>query len=75
MNHTELRNKAEYLLSLVSQFADSKGLSEQQAYRYINHYGGIELIDRHYGIMHTLSFADALDALTSYIKRQGGGIK
>lgn len=67
-----LRDKAEYLLALVSHFAERNGLSVPQAYRYIKRYGGVRLVDEHYDIMHTLSFADALESMTVYMKRQGG---
>lgn len=70
----KLRDKAEYLLSLVSHFAEHNGLSEQQAYRYVKRFGGVQLIDSHYDIMHTLPFRDAMEALTSYLHRQGGAI-
>lgn len=75
MDQSTLRNKAEYLLSIVSHFAENKGLTEQQAYRYIKRYGGVYLIDSQYDIMHTLSFADALESMTIYMKRQGGSIE
>lgn len=70
----KLRDKAEYLLSVISHFAERKGLNEMQAYRYAKRYGGIRLIDEHYDIMHTLSFDDAIDSMTSYMQRQGGAI-
>lgn len=69
-----LRNMAEYMLSIISHFAECKGLNEQQAYRYMKRYGGIKLINDYYRIMHTLSFKDAIDAMTSYMHRQGGAI-
>lgn len=69
-----LRNKAEYLLALVSHFAERNGLNVPQAYRYIKRYGGVRLVDEHYDIMHTLSFADALESMTVYMKRQGGTV-
>nr|WP_325289249.1 DUF3791 domain-containing protein [uncultured Bacteroides sp.] len=74
VEHSPVRDKAEYLLSLISHFAKRNGLNVMQAYRYVKRYGGVRLIDEHYPIMHTLSFDDALDSLTSYLKRQGGAI-
>lgn len=69
-----LRDKAEYLLSIISHFAERNNLNVMQAYRYAKRFGGINLVDKHYTIMHTLGFDDALDSFTSYMKRQGGAI-
>lgn len=74
MENNVIRDKAEYLLALVRHFAERNGLNVSQAYRYIKRYGGISLIDEHYNIMHTLSFTEALESLTIYMKRRGGGI-
>lgn len=74
MNSDILRDKAEYLMSLISHFAERNGLSIPQAYRYVKRYGGICLVDEHYDIMHTLSFTDALESMTMYMKRQGGAV-
>jgi hypothetical protein len=60
-----LRDKAEYLMALVSRFAEMNGLSILQAYQYIKRYGGIGMIDEYYDIMHTLSFTDVLDSYQS----------
>ena len=74
MKNSIIRDKAEYLLAIVSHFAEKNRLSVPQAYRYIKRYGGVSMIDEHYEIMHTLSFADALDSMTLYMKRQGGAV-
>ena len=60
MNSDILRDKAEYLMSLISHFAERNGLSIPQVYRY--------------DIMHTLRFIDALESMTMYMKRQGGAV-
>ena len=64
MNSDILRDKAEYLMSLISHFAERNGLSIPQVYRYVKRYGGICLVDEHYDIMHTLRFIDALESMT-----------
>lgn len=74
MKDTVLRDKAEYLLAMVDHFAEKNRLSVPQAYRYFKRYGGVCLIDEHYDIMHTLSFSDALESMTVYMKRQGGAV-
>ena len=75
MNSDILRDKAEYLMSLISHFAERNGLSVPQAYRYVKRYGGICLVDEHYDIMHTLSFTDALGSMTIHeTPRRGCGM-
>ena len=44
MNSDILRDKAEYLMSLISHFAERNGLSVPQVYRYVKRYGGICLV-------------------------------
>lgn len=44
MNSDILRDKAEYLMSLISHFAERNGLSIPQVYRYVKRYGGICLL-------------------------------
>lgn len=75
VEHSIIRDKAEYLFSIIYHFAERNKLTVQQAYRYIKRYGGVQLVDEHYDIMHTLSFNDALDSLTSFLRRQGGAIE
>ena len=75
MERDMIKDKAEYLMALISNFAKNHGLNVFQSYRYVKRYGGIELVDEHYEIMHTLSFAEALDMLVNYLKRQGGKIE
>lgn len=74
VEYSLVRDKAEYLLSLISHFAERNGLNVMQAYRYVKRFGGVELVNEHYNIMHTLSFDDALDSLTNYLHRRGGAI-
>ena len=60
---------------LISEFAKRFALTPRQAYRYISRYGGIQLIEKHYGIMHTLTFDDVVDSLASYCANQGGALR
>lgn len=69
-----LKDKVEYIVALVNEFAKRFGLTDVQAYRYISRFHGIDLIDQHYNIMHTLDFKDTVDSLASYCNRQGGAL-
>lgn len=76
MNSDILRDKAEYLMSLISHFAERNGLSIPQVYRYVKRYGGICLVDEHYDIMHTLRF-DRCVGINDYVHetpRRGCGM-
>lgn len=66
------RDKIEYMVIMVSMFASHFHLSEVEAYRYINQYQGIELMDEFYDVMHTQSFPDMVDSLAKYCARNGG---
>ena len=63
-------NKIEYLVLLVAAFATRSNISEAQAYRYLSQYGALALCDKHYGIMHTLSLDENIEALQAYCQRK-----
>ena len=62
----------EYILALIDEFAETFGLTEHQAYRYIKNHEGIGFIEENYGIFHTLSFRESVDGLAEFCKRRGG---
>ena len=70
----QLKDKVEYIVALVNEFAKHVGLTDVQAFRYIQHFKGIELIDQHYDIMHTLDFKETVNSLANYCNRQGGAL-
>lgn len=41
---------------------------------YLKRFKGIEMLDKFYDVMHTLSFKDATDDLTAFCHRQGGDL-
>ena len=65
-------NIIEYTVALINEFAKRYNLSEVESYRYIDRWHGMKLIEECYDIMHTLSFADSVDGMASYCRRQGG---
>ena len=70
---TELnKNIIEYLVVFIREFAKRFSLSEPQAYRYMKRFGGIGLVLKSYGIMHTLDMDDTISDMTLYCRRQGG---
>ena len=70
---TELnRNKAGFLVALIDEFGKRFGLSNREAYRYINQYGGVQMFFKHYDILHTLPFNDMVDGMAAFCGRHGG---
>lgn len=68
----KLRDKVEYLVLLIAEFAVRCKVTEAQSYRYLNQYGALALCDEHYDIMHTLSVEENVETLQSYCRRKGG---
>ncbi len=47
-------------------------LTEAESFEYINKWHGMKLIEQCYDVMHTLSFADGVEGMAAYCRRQGG---
>ena len=69
-----LKDRLDYLIALVSEFAATHHLSLQQAYLYLQQYKGLDFADEFYDVEHTLSFDQAVEDITMYCKRMGGSI-
>ena len=68
----EITDKIEYIIALITEFAQAHGLSTQQAYLYLKKYKGIDFIDQFYDVEQTFSFANSVEDLTVYCHRMGG---
>lgn len=71
----EIRDKVEYIIAIVSEFAKLKHLTDSQAYRYLQRFKAISFINKHYDIAHTLRMEDVLEDIVAYCRRQGGAIR
>ena len=69
-----LKDRLDYLLALVSEFAAAHHLSLQQAYLYLQQYKGLDFADEFYDVEHTLSFDQVVEDITMYCQRMGGTI-
>jgi len=69
-----LKDRLDYLIALVSEFAATHHMSLQQAYLYLQQYKGLDFADEFYDVEHTLSFDQAIEDITMYCKRMGGSI-
>lgn len=67
-----VKDKVEYIIIFVQEFARRHSLTMRQAYNYLRRFRGIDFIDRHYGVAHTQSFRDMVEDITDYCHRQGG---
>ena len=67
-------DKVNYMIAVISDFAAMHSLSNAQSYRYLNRYKGLEFIDKHYEVEHTLPFEDVITDLTAYCRRKGGAL-
>ena len=74
MTEVPVKDKIEYTVSLVSDFAKKHSLSTTQAFNYLDRFNAISLLEQHYNIAHTLSFSEILDTLSFYCKDHGGNL-
>lgn len=70
--NSELKNKIEYIVACISEFANRHTLSFRQAFNYLDFYKGIDFLDKCYEAEHQFSIEDAIDDLTEYCQRHGG---
>ena len=69
-----MKDKIDYIVMLIAEFAKRNQMTQQQAYCYLSQFKGLELCDKHYGIMHTLSLDDNLDSISAYCRKNGGAL-
>lgn len=67
-----IKNKTEYLIASINEFAKRHKLTDTQAYRYLKRFRGMEMLERFYDVMHTLSFKDTTEDLMAFCHRNGG---
>ena len=60
-----IRDRFEYIIALVNEFAKRFGLSDKQAYNYIKFHKGVDFIEKNYGIIHTLDFNEAIESVAA----------
>ncbi len=59
---------------LIGSFAKRYNISYQEAQSYLSSYGALDMIQSHYGIMHTQRFEDMVEGLSAFCKRKGGNL-
>lgn len=68
----ELRKKIDYTVVCINEFAERTSLEPRDAFLYLYDHKGIEFLDEHYDIEHTLSLDDAVDDLLMVCSQNGG---
>ena len=71
----EERNTVGYVVALISEFAAFFGIQPRQAYAYLKRFKGLEHLERHYGVLHTQSFPDAVETMAEVCAHNGGQLK
>lgn len=66
------KNIINFMVVCVNEFASKFGLSEKEAFDYLQCYKGIAFIKDHYEIQHCLSMEDTIDDLVVVCKNNGG---
>ena len=62
----------EYLMVFVKMFADRFGISEKQAFNYLDVHKGFSFVREHYDVIHTLDFDYAIDDVLEGCQMNGG---
>lgn len=65
------KNKIEFMVVCISEFARRYKLTLQQAFRYLNNWKGLAFLEEFYDVEHLLSIEDAVDDLTVVCKKTG----
>lgn len=74
MDKHELKNRIEYIVVCVSEFAKRFNLTNQQAYAYLRRFTGIDFLNEYYEVEHTQSIDSAVDDLQMLCYKKGGRI-
>jgi hypothetical protein len=69
------KNRIEFIVTSVNEFAAAKELAVRDAFLYLHKYKGIEYLKEFYDIEHTLPEDMTLEALTLLCQRNGWLIK
>ena len=67
-----MRNKIDYFVVCVNDFADKHGMSYVAAFDYLKAHKGIAFLSKHYDIKHPYSIDEAVADLSQVCARNGG---
>jgi len=67
-------NIINWLVVCVNEFAREYSLDVKTAFKYLYNFGGIDFLQEHYEIEHTLSFDETVEDLQIICRNNGGDI-
>ncbi len=68
------REIVDYIAFMISEFALQHELSMTQSFDYLNRYGGIDFLDKHYEVEHCENPRITLRSLLQICSKAGGSI-
>ena len=69
---TAERNKVNYTVACVSEFASRHSMDQKSAFQFLYKYNAIQFIKENYDIEHTLSFDEAIEDMRLICRKNGG---
>jgi hypothetical protein len=69
-----MREKLQYYILCITEFARQKKIDIKEAFRYLDMYGGLAFLVDCYEAEHTLSLDAAIEDLTLLCNNNGGNI-
>ena len=74
MPFSKTKNRIEYFVACVTEFAKAFGLDFKESFDYLDKHQGLDFLVSCYEAEHTVSFADAVQDLRQVCRRNGGSI-
>lgn len=68
------KDRIEYFVACVTEFAKAFDLETHQSFDYLDRYKGMDFLMKCYEAEHTVSFADAVSDLQKVCRRNGGSL-
>ena len=72
MTSQAIRNRSDYMITCINEFAHNNKLTKKDAYNYLKSNKALEFLKDNYEAEHTLSIQDAVDDMRVICRRNGG---
>ncbi len=66
------KDRVEYFVACVAEFAKAFGLDTRRSFDYLDKHQGLDFLMRCYDVEHTVAFADAMTDLQKVCRKHGG---
>lgn len=74
LTNMDYKNKIEYIVIFISEFANYYKLSLQESYRYLRKHNALSFLEEQYEIAHTMSYKYMIESMSAFCKRNGGNL-